>query len=64
VNIGPPELCQRIAQLPATATGQDFEMNQLAFITVGDDRPPAACVQQPAAELRIPAATVGRYRFS
>lgn len=37
-------------------------MKRCAFITLGDDVPPAARVQQPAAELRIPAASVGRHQ--
>jgi hypothetical protein len=43
-----------------TASGQDFEMKRCAFISLGDDMPPAARVQQPAAELRLPVASVGR----
>jgi hypothetical protein len=46
-------------------------MKRCAFITPrvmrvhhpgGDDVPPAACVQQPAGELRLPAASVGRHQ--
>jgi len=51
-NIGPLGLCQKIAWLPLTASGQDFEMKRCAFIALGDDVPPAARVQQPAAELQ------------
>jgi len=48
--------------LSLTSSGQDFEMKRCAFITMDDDVPPAARVQQPAAELRIPAASVGRHQ--
>ena len=37
-------------------------MKRCAFITRGDDVPPAACVQQPAGELRPPAASLGRHQ--
>jgi hypothetical protein len=37
-------------------------MKRCAFITLGDDVPPAAREQQPAAELRLPAASVGRHQ--
>jgi hypothetical protein len=37
-DIGPLGLCQKIAWLPLTATGQDFEMKRCAFITLGDAR--------------------------
>jgi len=34
-------------------------MKRCAFITLGDDVPSAARVQQPSGELRLPAASVG-----
>lgn len=37
-------------------------MKRWAFITLGDDVPPAARVQQPAAKLRILVASVGRHQ--
>lgn len=37
-------------------------MKRCAFVTLGDDVPPAARVQQPATDLRIPAASVGRHQ--
>jgi len=36
-------------------------MKRCAF-TLGDDMPPAARVQQPAGEVRLPAASVGRHQ--
>src|SRR5712671_3696383 len=47
---------KKLPTLPLGTSGQDFEMKRCAFITLGDDVPPAARVQQPAGEVRLPAA--------